>query len=83
MYRNTLNPLCMRRTLGPFLLAWIQLGSFSSALHQWSEILIIIMGLRYAKVLMTLINVIGEGEEYHLTQKWFFTIKQNSLQDLS
>ena len=74
----------MRRTLGPFSLAWIQLGSFSSALHQWSEILIIIMGLRYAKVLMTLIHVIlGEGEEYHLTQKWFFTIKQNSLQDLS
>ena len=73
----------MRRTLGPFSLAWIQLGSFSSALHQWSEILIIIMGLRYAKVLMTLIHVIGEGEEYHLTQQWFFTIKQNSLQDLS
>ena len=55
----------MRRTLGPFSLAWIQLGSFSSALHQWSEILVIIMGLRYAKVLMTLIHVIGEGEEYH------------------
>ena len=65
LYRNTLNPLCMRRTLGPFSLAWIQLGSFSSALHQWSEILVIIMGLRYAKVLMTLIHVIGEGEEYH------------------
>ena len=47
----------MRITLGPFSLAWIQLGSFSSALHQWSEILIIIMGLRYAKVLMTLIRV--------------------------
>ena len=37
----------MRRTLGPFSLAWTQLGSFSSALHQWSEILIVIMGLRY------------------------------------
>ena len=51
-------------------MAWIQLGSFSSALHQRSEILIVIMGLRWAKVLITLIHVIlGEGEKYHLTQK--------------
>ena len=28
-------------------------------------------------------SVLGEDEEYHLTQKWFVTIKQNSLQDLS
>ena len=34
--------------------------------------------------LMTLIHVIlSEAEEYHVTQKWFFIINQNSLPNFS